>query len=136
MKKSSPKNNQAVHYGMSIGLSIFMLFFFITSAWIGYEVQDTCHDAIQSYGGDCIGALTTLVEDETKPYQDRNSAIWALGQFGDNRALNTLQNLYTGEIPEREPLDETLSQYELQKAIKLVEGNPNISAVIWRSFLR
>jgi len=55
-----------------------------------------------------------------------------LGQLGDNRTLPVLQSYYTGDIPEREPLDKTISQYELKKAINLTSGGFNMSAIIWR----
>jgi hypothetical protein len=55
-----------------------------------------------------------------------------LGQYGDNRALPALQNYYTGDIPEKEPLDKMISQYELKKAIKLAKGGLNITALFWR----
>ena len=99
-------------------------------AGIAYEVADTCQRAEQSYNtDDCVTALTNLVRDETQPFSDRNDAIWALGQYGDSTALPVLQELYTGQIPDREPWNETLSQYELQKAIHLLEGGFNITVI-------
>jgi hypothetical protein len=56
-----------------------------------------------------------------------------LGELGDSRALPTLKSLYTGNIPERESLYKTISQYELKKAIALTSGEPNITAFIWRN---
>jgi hypothetical protein len=32
-----------------------------------------------------------------------DSAIWALGQLGDDRALQMLEHFYTGDIPDRAP---------------------------------
>jgi hypothetical protein len=98
------------HYGWQIGavgLSIMLLFFMIGCSWIGYEVKIACEGA-------------------------RNRAIWALGQLGDERALLVFEKYYTGEIPEREPLSEVISQYELKKAIKMAEGGVNLSAWVWR----
>jgi hypothetical protein len=73
-----------------------------------------------------------LVKDNNQSFRNRNSAIWALGQLGDPQALPILQSLYTGMIPDREPLDAGISQYELKKAINLVNGGTNISAPVWR----
>jgi hypothetical protein len=56
----------------------------------------------------------------------RNSAIWALGQLGDGRALPALERYYMGIIPDREPFDEMISQYELNKALHLAKGGTNI----------
>ena len=124
---------QAIFYLAAVGFSIFLLFFFIGGVWIGYDVKDTCKDAQAAYEGDCVEALTALLEDESRSYRARNNAVWALGQFGDSRALPVLEKYYTGDIPDREPLNETISQYELKKAINLAGGGTNISAFIWRN---
>jgi hypothetical protein len=116
----------------AIGVSIMIFFFIIGCTWIGYEVKSNCRDAKSQYEGDCVEALTALVQDENRGYSERNSAIWALGQLGDSRALPVLEGYYTGDIPEREPLDGTISQYELKKAIHLARGGTNIGAPFWR----
>lgn len=124
---------QTFFYLIAIGFSILLLFFFITGVWIGFDVKDTCKDAQAAYGGECVEALVSLLEDENRSYKIRNRAIWALGQLGDGRALPVLEKYYTGDIPNREPLNETISQYELKKAINLAGGGINISAFIWRN---
>lgn len=127
------KNLKAkVLYLMAIGISVFCLFFFVTCSWIGYDVKKQCHDATKDYGGDCVESLTQLLNDEDRSFHERNSAIWALGQLGDSRALPILQSYYTGNIPDREPLDETISQYELKKAVNLTSGGFNMGAWVWR----
>jgi hypothetical protein len=80
----------------------------------------------------CVDALAMTLDDERQGYRTRNQAIWALGQLGDQQALMTLQKYYTAQIPDREPLDKMISQYELQKALRLVQGGPNILALLWR----
>lgn len=125
---------RAFIYTCTVGISIVILFFFILGTWIGYDAKTICQNAKRTYDGDCIEALITLLQDEKQGYRERNNAIWALGQFGDARALPALKNLYTGNIPEREPLHKTISQYELKKATNLTSGGTNISAFIWRSF--
>lgn len=119
-------------YLMAVGLSIFLLFFFITTVWIGYEVQNLCQNAKWQYGGDCVGALSAQLDDENQGYRNRNHSIWALGQLGDERAREVLYKYYTGVIPEREPLDKVVSQYELRKAVNLVNGGVNAGAFVWR----
>lgn len=116
----------------AVGFSIFLLFFVMTSIWIGYDVKNHCQEAKRDYGGDCVEALITLLNDENKGFRARNSAIWALGQLGDSRALPVLQSYYTGNIPSREPLDKSISQYELKKAINLTSGGFNATAIFWR----
>lgn len=124
---------QKVFYAGAIGISIFFLFFVIACLWIGYEVKNQCQSAKREYGGDCVEALIKLLNDENKGFRARNDAIWALGQLGDSRALPVLQGYYTGKIPDREPLDKMISQYELKKAVNLTSGGFNISAFIWRN---
>lgn len=87
------------------------------------SINTACNDAKTFYGGDCVSSLSLLVADPTKSFRQRNTAVWALGQLQDKRALPVLQQYYTGRIPSREPLDATLSQYELQKAIRLINGD-------------
>ncbi len=117
----------------AIGLSIFILFFVVTCVWIGFDVKRQCVDAKSEYGQEkCVDALITLLNDENRGFSARNSAIWALGQLGDAKATPALESYYTGIIPEREPLDGAISQYELKKAINLASGGKNITAIFWR----
>lgn len=117
-----------------VGAGTFVLFFLITSAWIGYGVREDCKLARGRYGEEleCVDALMAHLEDESNPYGERNSAIWALGQLGDSKALPVLESYYTGDIPDREPWNEVISQYELKKAINLASGGFNATAIVWR----
>lgn len=116
-----------------IGIGIFLLFFVATGILIGREVDKQCQIAKENYGQDCVESLVALLNDENRSFRLRNSAIWALGQLGDKHSLPFLQKYYTGHIPEKEPLDKMISQYELKKAIKLVSGGLNMTAFIWRN---
>lgn len=117
----------------AIGASILLLFFFIGSVWIGYDAKSMCLNAKRQYKtSDCVEALIDQLEDEHQAFRSRNNAIWGLGAMGDRRALPVLQKYYTGNIPDREPLDGMISQYELKKAIDLANGGLNITAWIWR----
>lgn len=120
-----------LYFGLA-GVGVMLLMFVASCVVIGRGVRERCEGAREKYGGDCVGALVELVEDENATYGERNSGIWALGQLGDERALETLEKLYTGEIPDREPWEGTLSQYELKKALRLVRGGFNASAWVWR----
>ena len=131
MKVIKNLKQQIIFIG-AISISIFILFFIISCTWIGFDVKTKCFDAKKEYGGSCTKSLVSLLEDENRGFRARNSAIWALGQLGNPSALPTLQKFYTGNIPDREPLDETISQYELKKAINLVSGGKNITAIFWR----
>lgn len=123
---------QKILYVGAVGISLFLLFFVITVSWIGFDVESQCQDAQREYEKDCVESLTMLLDDEGKGFKQRNSAIWALGQMGDMRVLPTLEKYYTGNIPDRESLYEAISQYELKKAIELVKGGTNITAIFWR----
>lgn len=130
MKIKSIKST--IFYVAAIGASVVLLFFFVCCTWIGFDVKSQCLDAKREYGKDCVMSLIALLDDEQKGFRARNSAIWALGQLGDKRALPVLQKYYTGDIPEREPLDKTISQYELKKAVNLASGGFNMTAIFWR----
>lgn len=126
------KIKQQIIFAGVIGMSIFILFFVITCTWIGFGVKTKCFDAKKEYGGSCVESLISLLGDENRGFRARNSAIWTLGQLGDIRALPVLKSYYTGNIPDREPLDEMISQYELKKAINLTSGGKNITTIFWR----
>lgn len=113
---------------LGIGLVVFL----ITSAWVGYGVKNACSSAQKRYEGDCVEALSDQLIDEEEEFRTRNMAIWALGQIGDTRAEPILQRYVKDTIPARERLNETISQYELQKALDLVHGKYNVSKVVWQ----
>lgn len=128
------KSNTLIYF-IGSGSVAAILIVAIISAWINFTVMDSCKRAKATYKlDDCVTALTTQLRDESQSYGDRNDAIWALGQYGDSRALSALNDYYTGKIPEREPWNETISQYELSKAINLLKGGFNLS-VIFRALI-
>lgn len=130
--KSKPMLKRTLFYTAVIGISIMLLFFVIATVWIGHDVKAQCQLAKADYSGDCVQALVSLLKDEERGFKPRNHAIWALGQLGDSRSLPVLQKYYTGIIPDQESLDQTISQYELKKAINLTSGGRNITAIFWR----
>jgi hypothetical protein len=119
-------------YWLVVGTGTFILVFLVTCTWIGVDVKEQCKIAKGKYEGDCVEALAQVLDDEENSLRERNMATWALGQLGDERALEMLKKYYTGNIPDREPYDKTLSQYELKKAIKLIESGLNLTAFVWR----
>ena len=102
---------------------------------IGKHVREYCEDAQSRYPGDCVQALEARVMDEGSSYKDRNSAIWAIGQLGDARAIETLNEIET-QAEERTMqtcrLSDEICAYEIFKAKKLVEGGFNATAWVWR----
>lgn len=121
-----------IAYAMAICTGLLMLLFVAAVNWIGFDVKNQCEEARAQYGGECIAALSRTVEDGNQSFKRRNDAVWALGQLGDRRALPVLLRNYTGIIPDREPYNSVLSQYELKKAINLSKGGMNIGAFFWR----
>ena len=117
-------------FGFLISASLFTFMFIISCTLIGLDVNQRCEIAQDKYAGDCVDALTAYLKDNSNTLKGRNSAIWALGQIGNKKALPTLKSFYTGNIPDKEPLDETISQYELKKAINLTSGGFNITKLV------
>ena len=96
---------------------------------IGHQVGEIVSAAKASSGGDSVEALLMVVNSPKTTLSVKGKAVWALGQLGDSRALATFESLYTGE-----PCDHSsiVCQHELEKAIKLCQGERNISALVWR----
>lgn len=117
-------------YVIAAGLGIVFLSLVIISFWIGLGVKKECQKAQQEHRGNCVKTLSAFIEDKKNTFKEKNSAVWALGQLGDPKALPVLNKYYTGEECEH---DKFLCQYELEKAIKLTKGSFNITARFWRN---
>ncbi|MFH1844229.1 MAG: hypothetical protein ABIF77_13570 [bacterium] len=105
---------------IALGASLFVL----TLRQIFTGVQDISQQAQEQYGGDRVEALLALTESEQNSYRDRNRAIWALGQLGDERALPLLRQL---DSDEEQPIpydrDAYIVQYTVEKAIRHIESD-------------
>lgn len=90
---------------------------------IDAAVSDACSEAGASDKETCVEALTSLLESGRGSFEQRNRAIWTLGQLADPRALPALEPLRTG-IPCKRPCrkDDHICQYELDKAIRWCRG--------------
>lgn len=105
---------------------------------ISAQVRAACSEAASEFDGDCVEALAAYVESEHHTYQERNHAIWALGEIGDRRALPTLERLLGGELIDS-PCDTSLGgsrsicRYSVEKAIELCRGL-NIIRYVWSWF--
>jgi len=125
-------DRQSVIFIVSVAFIVAAFSILLSFNIIGYGVEEKCRLAEERYGGDCVGALVAHLDDDSNSFRSRNSAVWALGQLGDARGLPTLEAYFSGVPESRESLDETISQYELQKAIKLIDGGFNLTAFFWR----
>lgn len=99
---------------------------------IGSDVRATCREATDEFGGDCVAGLVSYVQSGHHSFQERNQAIWALGEIGDPRALPVLRELLDGDLIGT-PCDVTagICRYSVEKAIALCEGI-NILRWTWR----
>ena len=66
--------------------------------------------------GDDLAALLAYLESDTHSLTERNQAVWAIGQYRNSRALETLEKYRTGSDCSHE---RDLCQRELEKAIRL-----------------
>lgn len=118
-------------YFILTGIVVFFLFFVISSAGIGYSVDSQCAEAKIVYDQNtCLSALSAKLNDESNSFKERNDAIWALGQLGDKEALKLLNGYYTGYDGGKSKYNEAISQYELKKAIELLESGFNLTRVV------
>lgn len=124
-------NKKTIIYFLAVFIGVIFFLFIISCSLIGQSVKEKCTLAQNKYEGDCVEALIQVVDSDANNFKERNDAIWALGQLGDSRAQEVLAKYYTGQIPEREPYNEALSQYEMKKALKLVKGGANITHLFW-----
>ena len=131
MKINQEKLKQWFLYWLVIGVGFVALVFLVISIWIGVDVRKKCMIAQGRYEGDCVEGLIQIVDGDINSFRERNSAIWALGQIGDDRAKEVIEKYYIGIIPKREPYDAGLSQYEMKKALKLLDGGFNITHLVW-----
>lgn len=99
-------------------LFLFLLIFFLSLLVIRNSVFTRCNENQNLTTGTCQKDLEILLMDENQSFRKRNQAIWVLGQLADKKSLPVLEKYYTGNIPKKESLDKSLSQYELQKALK------------------
>ena len=69
-------------YWAVLGMGFFVLFFLVTTTWIGVSVHEKCLVATGKYEGNCTEALMQVVDNREESFRERNYAIWALGQLG------------------------------------------------------
>lgn len=105
-------------------LTIYLVLFF--------EVRDICGKAQKEYKSDCTSSLLKILDSSDKSIKEKNDAIWAMGQLADKRALSKLEYMFVADYPEKEPLDEVISNYEIEKAIRWIQ-NGNLTS--WMYFM-
>lgn len=96
---------------------------------IGSGLHDVSQMAMSRFEGDRIEALIALADCTGCRVEDRDHAVWALGQFRDRRALPVLHRYYDGTSCNHTC---RICQHELEKAIRWTEGNVFMLPQIWR----
>jgi hypothetical protein len=76
--------------------------------------------AKKEFPGNAVEALGGLIASDAYGFEEKNTAIWALGQLADPEALPVLETLNSVAEDDSVPFDRSsgLSKYEIEKAIK------------------
>ncbi len=106
-----------------------LLSFLAVNMLIGKQVREAICVAQALESGDSVSALLAVANSTEHSLSERNSAVWALGQIGSSRALESLESLYSGENCDH---SSDLCQHGLEKAISLCRGELNVGALVWR----
>ena len=80
---------------------------------------------MQEYQKDCTESLIEVIKSEDYTFNEKNGAVWAIGQIADKKAIPFLEELSETALYE-EPckLSESICGFEVQKAIKwCTKGN-------------
>jgi hypothetical protein len=101
--------------------------------YIGWEARRTADRARAQFGGDRVIGLARMVDCESCGLGERNRAVWALGELGDERALPALRSHHRGGKCDH---SRELCQYELDKAIRKIDGTWGMMPVLARLGVR
>jgi HEAT repeat protein len=101
---------------------------------IGSGVRAYSQTAQAHFPAKRVQALIAMVGCESCNMQDRNHAVWTLGQLDDPRALPVLEKYYTGAKCDH---PKNLCQDTLQIALRHLrhEDNNRFESVLWRWML-
>ncbi len=101
---------------------------------IGSGVRTYSQVAQAHFPGKRVEALIAMVECQTCSMQDRNNAVWTLGQLDDPRALPVLEKY---QVEARRDQAGSLSQNTLQIALRHLKHDDSnrYEAVLWRWML-
>jgi hypothetical protein len=117
---------------LGIAAGLLLSGFLLIEGLIGVGVLHDSQKAMAQFRGDRIEALIFVVNCETCNLQDRNSAVWALGQLRDKGALPTLYKYRTGKPCNHRT---SICQKEIAAAVKWTEGNAYMFPQVWRVVL-
>ena len=110
--------------GILLAISMYQIF---------SSVRNVCGSATARYPGDNVEALIALVESQDASFREKNQAIWALGQIGDERALPLLRKLDTDDSQSRPyDADSYIVEYSVEKAIGQIESGFTLTRWMYR----
>jgi len=118
---------------LAIVIGFLIVAYLGVSIMIGWGINKESRSAMARFSGDRIEALMALADCQDCRLEDRNHAVWALGQLRDKRALQIFYKYRTGK-----PCNhlQQICQYEISKAIRWTEGNSYMLPQIWRVMVR
>ncbi len=120
----------------ALAFLVIVLFVVVASAelMIGSGVRRFSQTAQAHFPGRRVEALIAMVECKSCSLQDRNHAVWALGQLDDLRALPVLEKHYTGAKCDHLS---NLCQDTLQTALRHLrhQDNNRGESILWRWML-
>jgi hypothetical protein len=114
------------------GVGLLTLLVLVLAGIIGSirsGLQRFSDDAVTRFPGDRVEALMQLVDCDTCSLEDRNHAVWALGQMPEERAIPVLRKHFDGKACTHST---RLCQYELRKAIRMVDTRQERDGPVWR----
>ena len=117
---------------LGIALGFLVVMYLVIGWMIAGGIDRTTQNAMAQFNGDQVEALMTLVDCQGCSLEERNHAVWALGEIRDKRALPVLYKYRTGK-----PCDHSreICQREISKAIRWTEGNSLMLPPVWRVVL-
>jgi hypothetical protein len=114
------------------GVIAIMLLYAISCTLIFSSVKSICDRAKKEFKINNTESLMALIESEKFNFEEKNDAIWALGQSGNKKSLPLLERLYTGKIRNRCNRHQYICQYELKKAIKFINSDFVVTRWMYR----
>ena len=98
--------------------------------WVYADVADAGREAQIMFPGDRVDALIARLESDETTVEEKNRAVWALGQMRAARAVPVLEPLATDDS---QPCDHSrqVCQYELKKALANCRGE-TFDLVFWK----
>ena len=108
------------------GVVVFLGFAVYTFSSIYKSVERITNTAKTEFHGDAVHSLIDLVSSDNHDFEEKNQAIWAIGQYADSSALPFLEKLNSEKGGDSSPLDRRsgFSKKEIERAIKwCTKGN-------------